>query len=349
MLFRRYEKPDGQHRCMREPYHSCRGATRPRRLMPGGFTLVELLVVIAIIGVLVALLLPAVQAAREAARRMQCTNQVKQWGLAMHLYHDAHGKLPIGATGSYAPYPAPRQTWVMHLWPYIEETTLSEQNNIDEHFFLPPVTIFGTMDGLASVYVPLYYCPSDNGQDVTSGDYMRRRGNYVVNWGNAHYGYGDTPEEEAEQLLLAIEGYAPFSLIDGHRGRPRPTSMRNIVDGTSNTLMMSETLMAQTNVAYDLRGDIQNNDGHFRFQTFVTPNTSVPDIIRWFDSTVDDPMMPAVQGSLSDNVAAARSRHTGGVNALNCDGSVRFVTDSISLNVWKALGTTDGEEVFGNE
>lgn len=87
----------------------------PRRWGRDGFTLVELLVVIAIIAILVALLLPAVNAAREAARRVQCLNAQKQWGLAMNMYHDVRRKLPLGSRES------PRQTWVMHLWSFVEE------------------------------------------------------------------------------------------------------------------------------------------------------------------------------------------------------------------------------------
>ncbi|HEX2477595.1 MAG TPA: DUF1559 domain-containing protein [Lacipirellulaceae bacterium] len=302
-----------------------------------GFTLVELLVVIAIIGILVALLLPAIQAARESARRTQCLNHLKQWSTAMHLYHGAKGQLPIG---SRAPLPpvrpdVPRQTWVMHLWPYIEEFALDSQNNLEEDFYLPPGTIGNTLDGLCGRYVTLYYCPSDQGSDLNAEYYQRRRGNYVVNWGNSLYGQVIEPKDKA-----------PFSHIKGDRSQPRETKLAHITDGTSNTLMLSEVHRAWTPRDIDWRGDIHNDDGVCRFHTTLTPNTSAPDVIEsgWFDRT-GDPTMPVVAGARSAQVAAARSRHPGGVNAAFCDGSVRFVSESIALNAWKALGSMNGEEV----
>ncbi len=293
------------------------------------FTLVELLVVIAIIGILVALLLPAVQSARESAMRTQCRNRLKQWGLAMHLYHGAKNRLPIGSTNT------PRQTWVMYLWPYIEEHSLDSQNEIDTHFYLPPGTIGGTLAGLTGQYVTIYYCPSDIGSDQTVGNYQRRRGNYVVNWGNSRYGQRPEPE-----------GKAPFSHMDGNRATPRETSFAHITDGTAKTLLMSELLKAWSDQDNDWRGDIQNDDGTFRFHTLLTPNTSAPDIIQngWFQRT-NDPLMPAVAGSSQSQVVAARSRHPGGVNVALCDGSQRSISNSIALNVWQALGSMNGGEV----
>jgi prepilin-type N-terminal cleavage/methylation domain-containing protein len=302
----------------------------------GGFTLVELLVVIAIIGILVALLLPAIQAARESARRSQCLNNCKQWGLAMQMYHDTKKRLPIGSRGpGTVDSKAPRQSFVMHLWPYIEETALASANAINGNFYEPPGTIGNTMNGLCGQYVTIYYCPDDVGvgADQTAGYYQRRRGNYVVNWGNYVYGY-----------VPKILDEAPFSHIKGDRSNPRKTDLGDITDGTSNTLLISECLRAWDPDDRDWRGDIHNDDGEFRFHTKLTPNTSAPDVFlnNWFQKT-GDPKMPAVAGG--GQVCAARSRHPGGVSAVLCDGSVRFVSDDVGQGVWQAMGSMNGNEV----
>jgi prepilin-type N-terminal cleavage/methylation domain-containing protein len=305
-----------------------------------GFTLVELLVVIAIIGILVALLLPAIQAAREAARRTQCLNHLKQWGTAMQLYHDSKKRLPIGSSGLPSALPnILRQTWVMYVWPYIEETNLAAANVITNHFYVPPATINNSMNGLCGKFVAIYYCPSDGGVDQTQGTYQRRRGNFVVNYGNSLYGQVAEPKEKA-----------PFSHVKGDRGQPRKTEFADFTDGTSNTLLLSECLKAWSPDDNDWRGDIHNDDGEFRFHTRLSPNTSAPDVFEsgWFQPT-GDPKMPAVAGAAASQVTAARSRHPGGVNAVLCDASARFVSDNIALDVWQAMGTMNGSEVVEEE
>ncbi len=308
------------------------------------FTLIELLVVIAIIAILIALLVPAVQKVREAAARTECSNNLKQWGLAMQNYHDTFKKLPIGAQAPGAfNGAAPRQTWVMHLWPYIDQTTISHQipNIATQQFYLPPATINdGTLNGLTGVRGPGYYCPSDIGVDLTNNPtYCRRRGNYVVNWGIAQYGQNPQPAFQA-----------PFAHINGDRSKPALVHLTSILDGTSNTLLMSEALMAHSDQDNDWRGDIQNDDGNFRFHGLLTPNSSSPDIIAagWFQPT-GDPLMPAVAGAVTAQVNAARSRHPDGVNVSMCDGSIRFVANSVNLVVWQALSTMDGGESVGED
>jgi len=301
----------------------------PRSRHLRGFTLVELLVVIAILGILIALLLPAVQKVREAAGRTQCSNNLHQWALAMHGHHDANKRLPIGARNN------PRQTWVMYVWPYVERADLFARNNLTQAFFNPPATIPNSMDGLTGMPFGLYNCPLDTGndQDDIGQTYPRRRGNYVINWGNCKY--GDAPQSP---------GMAPFAHVGGNRSRSRTTRFRNITDGLSNTLLLSETLKATSRRDNDWRGDIHNDDGVFRFHTITTPNSSAPDIVGWAIPNPNDRLAPVTTSGAQYNTA--RSRHLGGVNVSMCDGSTRFVANSINLDAWQAMGSMDGGETF---
>lgn len=138
-------------------------------------------------------------------------------------------------------------------------------------------------------------------------------------------------------------GFAPFSNIDGKRETPRLVKFASISDGLSNTLMMSEYLKAQNPDDVDWRGDIHNDEGVFRFHTIYSPNSSVADVIPngWYEKN-GDPLMPATPGAFEAQKNAARSRHSGGINAFHCDASVAFYSDDIAPNAWKALGTMDG-------
>jgi prepilin-type N-terminal cleavage/methylation domain-containing protein/prepilin-type processing-associated H-X9-DG protein len=315
-----------------------------------GFTLIELLVVIAIIAILIGLLLPAVQKVREASSRAQCQNNLKQWGLAMAGYHDATGSLPFGSQGS------PRQTWVMYLWPYIEQgnlfngiSSVAGHNITNQQFYDVPCTYAGNMTGMCGISVKQYYCPSDLGkgqdQDDPSNTYPRTRGNYVVNWGNATYPENGTattapPGPTATQP----GGAAPFRHQVGSTNRtPAVTRFTDITDGRSNTLLMSECLRAFSRLDNDWRGDFHNDDGQFKFMTIQTPNSSVADQFgASFSGGNIDVLMPETAGE--PQFHAARSRHSGGVNVVLCDGSVKFVNNGISLTIWKALGTMNGNE-----
>jgi prepilin-type N-terminal cleavage/methylation domain-containing protein/prepilin-type processing-associated H-X9-DG protein len=300
----------------------------PKRIRIG-FTLIELLVVIAIIAILIGLLLPAVQKVREAAARMKCTNNLKQWTLAMHGYHDAIGHLPHGSIWN------PRTSWVCPTWPFVEQTALAGQYDYNVGFWQPPNGgPTSSTTNLVCAQVPIYFCPSDLGSPAFwEGDpYYRSRGNYVVNWGNT-----------TDPGPANYAPHAPFSYVDGST-TPRTVTLLMISDGTSNTLMMSEVMMANPWNLYDIRGDIINNDrGCFEFMTLYTPNTTFPDQLVYYAHN-SNPMMPSSPASEAE--VAARSRHILGVNAAMCDGSVRFVTDSIPQNVWQWMGTMDGGEVI---
>ncbi|MDO4584948.1 MAG: DUF1559 domain-containing protein [Planctomycetia bacterium] len=299
-----------------------------------GFTLVELLVVIAIIGMLVGLLLPAVQQAREAARRMQCSNHFKQWGLAMLNYETSMKKLPYGAMhGSSADswcsrktkvnYPEAEQgagqraTFVPLLWPYLEQTALFQQ--ID----LKTVNIESQAQ---REKIPLYTCPSDRPgswkQSATS-EGTRARGNYILCWG-----YGDHEHNP-------IEGESQY--YKAAFGNNRYTTLQEIRDGLSNTFFMSEVLLPQDDIYQDFRGDFMNDDcGCMNFMTVYTPNSGIDTMSCVGDEHLDYP--GPCQTSSTTVYVSARSNHPGGVGALRGDGSVTFITDGISIDVWRAMG-----------
>jgi prepilin-type N-terminal cleavage/methylation domain-containing protein len=304
-----------------------------------GFTLIELLVVIAIIAILIALLVPAVQKVREAAARTQCINNLKQWGLALHGYHDVRKTLPEAAQNN------PRRVWVVLVWPYVDQGSMYVQFNQTVHFYQAPNTIVNTTNGIYAQPAPLYYCPSDRPGAIWKGDqYWRSRGNYCINWGNMAVPYNPNDASQSP-----TRGYAPFGYTDFVNGsKPRKSKLTDFTDGTSNTLLMSEVIMAANDTDYDIRGDFLNDDRPCTmFMTINTPNSGT-DVSPYCNGATYPMNPPCTNAGSGFSHKTARSRHTGGVNVLIGDGTVRFVTNSITLATWRALGTMNGNEVIGD-
>jgi len=307
--------------------------------------------VIAIIGILVALLLPAIQAAREAARRSQCINNVKQWALAMQNHHSAKNKFNCAGYRKVVNGKVIWQSWPPQLWPYMEETSVLSQWNFDVSFWdIPnayPVTNTTPLrdSAPAAHWAAIYDCPSDRGDGWYDYDYHRIRSNYVVCWGPYEY---EPSKDPAKFVPPFVKG--PFGMIDYHTiTMPRYPKSKDFVDGTSHTMMISELLMHPNDPSIDGRGDILSDGGDSIYSTIDTPNSSSPDQ-QWNNYCEqilpDFPCIKAGTGFFGGRAvyAKAASRHPGGVNVGFADGSVSFVANTVTQAVWQALSTINGAE-----
>lgn len=341
-----------------------------------GFTLVELLVVIAIIGILVALLLPAVQAAREAARRMSCSNNLKQIALALHHFHDSHKEFPIGSPCETCPgfesIPPWQYRWgpLAMLTPYLEQFNVYESLNLDVPLYGHTGIYRGPGYGVhPSNYVPLtqeirfFYCPSDREQKVqtvaTGAELDYGATNYVGCWGRG---------------APTNAGTAIFDDADGVFRSKKAVRFADVTDGTSNTAAFSECLLPNPSIASSggivltkenkdlvIVGARSGSDPHLSVAwctRFGSPVASQPSHgARWFDGFVlytayyhwwgPNSEIPdcAKWAPLRSLWQMARSRHPGGVNMALCDGSVRFASETVDVRVWRTLGSRDGGEV----
>ena len=303
-----------------------------------GFTLIELLVVIAIIAVLIALLLPAVQGAREAARRMQCVNNLKQIGIALHNYHDTLGSLPVGELRG-ASYSALAQTM-----PFIEQGNVSNAIN----FSLPNGD--AANDTARNTLMRFLLCPSDldNKQPARGAatNYHANKGGNVI-WQDA------------------VGPNAALPLANGTFVYGEIVRLAQITDGTSNTAFFSERLLADgSNSIVSPIEDV--------FFPKSAPNTpdeayaqcqalNIYDLANQAPVFMGAPWMNGQHtyqhigspngrscGFFTVNRASMvpSSRHPGGVNVLFGDGSVKFIKQTISLPTWRGLGTRAGGEII---
>jgi prepilin-type N-terminal cleavage/methylation domain-containing protein/prepilin-type processing-associated H-X9-DG protein len=347
-----------------------------------GFTLVELLVVIAIIGILIALLLPAVQAAREAARRIHCTNNEKQIGVAMHMYMSAHKQFPPGYgylnEGSYGKgVPSGVEwPWCTRLFSYMGEQWAEDM----VVWHLNPGG--GWMGGGAGVDVnsvtqlereqfnlcktaqlAAFHCPSDPTAEIMWGEgydsQPAGRTNYCVN-----LGYGRMENPIHNNVVGPYPDDGPFR-VEGPFGHNYGAKPGEITDGTSNTIMLSELIIGQGGT---MRGAIHYDEGPV-FSVNRTPNDTTPDSMRWCDNrdavgvNLRAPCLYKGSQRFGDlmggggkpgsgqnfSLHTARSNHPGGVNVAMCDGSVRFVSDEVDIAIWHAAGTAKAGESFNKE
>ncbi len=336
-----------QHSSRRHPT----GCLQCRRL---AFTLVELLVVIAIIGILIALLLPAVQAAREAARRMSCSNNIRQIGLAMHNHESALRRFPSGSVAQQY-FDVPNTPWTFYRWsalamlsPYLENTAAYNVLDLSKplytvNFAVTPENISGS-----KIMVATFLCPSD----------VSRR---------LHPSFG--PTNYAMCSGSGTNGGSPLS-ADGVFYVNSNTRIRDITDGTSNTIAASESILGASG---STKRDSVNAYGF----TFVTPltenacrtplawNYTDPRGFAWVSGEYRCALYNHYYGPNSATVdclgvrlaggpdtvftpfgwRAARSRHTGGVMVLRTDSSVTFLNNQIELPTWRALSTRASAEI----
>lgn len=317
------------------------------------FTLVELLVVIAIIGVLVALLLPAVQAAREAARRSQCTNNLKQIGLALQLHHDAKSLFPPGwdyqvFTGEFGNGSNRGVGWAVYCLPYIEQSALHDQimelvGDPSDRSYPPNPGIWGLPEEIKKTVLTAYLCPSDPSERIVQ-NVMTVPPPILTEAGkNSYVAVSGTFPSWIGQTITLLTSEIPRDIYSrGHIDRPSDLGLfhagsmrrlKQVTDGTSNTFAIGERYWDGKPVtssgidwAPSAGATWLGSNNIFWGTTSVTADAFTP---------MNSPLTGLDMSSL----------HPGGANFLFVDGSVHFLGESINLETYQGLSTIAGEEI----
>ncbi|QDT64678.1 DUF1559 domain-containing protein [Calycomorphotria hydatis] len=336
-----------------------------------GFTLVELLVVIAVISVLIALLLPAVQQAREAARRSECKNKLKQIGLALHNYHDSYLQFPPSVISDVTPesstggncwsdsQPWASDTrrvntympWSVAILPFLEQAGLYARIDSSHPIRTHPDSIFSSLRPLTNTFLystpmPAYRCPShpsdraQNGEPIDSTTHTTAfTSSYVGVMGGSRAELSTSPSKS--QIFACVAASAERGLSDNGvfvvNGKIK---MKNITDGTSNTLMVAENRTQTWNLS----------SREYSWSSSIGRSNTFPDIAM-LTSVVDGINFTPVESDTGNGVVQTvrefGSYHVGGAQFTFTDGSVHFLSENIDIELLRILGIRDDGKVVG--